>query len=77
MRYYFIPLAVALGLAGCGQDPTGPATLVTPVTPPNVDVGHNHPSPEVPGACLNTTPVRGKAKTGFAAAVAIPPCAEP
>ncbi len=25
MRYYFIPLAVALGLAACGQDPTGPA----------------------------------------------------
>jgi hypothetical protein len=68
MRYYFIPLAVALGLAACGQDPTGSDI---PDVIPNVDAAK--PAPELPGGCLNT-PVQLRAKTGFAAAVAIPPC---
>jgi hypothetical protein len=70
MRYYFIPLAVALGLAACGQDPTG--SDIPDLTIPNVDAAK--PIPELPGGCLNTTPVQRSAKTGFAAKVAIPPC---
>ena len=81
MRYHFIPLAVALAVAACGQDPTGPGRVVTPGGIPNVDaVPAPHVTrPSLPVGCLKrgkTASVQLSAKTGFAVAAAIPACPE-
>jgi hypothetical protein len=74
MRYHFIPLAVAFGLAACGQDLTSPDIV------PSVDaVPKPHPSQSVPVGCLKrgkTASVQLSAKSGFAATAAIPACPE-